>query len=133
MLDFIQKRMQKSMDKINKKMSITEEDIVEVLRDVKMSLLEADVNLEIVRAFTKEVKEKVLESKIIGKLNQQETFLKIFKDELVKILGQKKCEVKIKKVPTSIMLIGLQGSGKTTTAAKLSTFLKEKRFVKILY
>ena len=127
MLDFIQKRMKKSMDKINKKMSITEEDIVEVLRDVKMSLLEADVNLEIVRAFTKEVKEKVLESKIIGKLNQQETFLKIFKDELVKILGQKKCEVKIKKVPTSIMLIGLQGSGKTTTAAKLSTFLKRKK------
>lgn len=127
MLDFIQKRMQKSMDKINKKMSITEEDIVEVLRDVKMSLLEADVNLEIVRDFTKEVKEKVLESKIIGKLNQQETFLKIFKDELVKILGQKKCEVKLKKVPTSIMLIGLQGSGKTTTAAKLSTFLKRKK------
>ena len=119
--------MQKSMDKINKKMSISEEDIVEVLRDVKMSLLEADVNLEIVRAFTKEVKEKVLESKIIGKLNQQETFLKIFKDELVKILGQKKCEVKLKKVPTSIMLIGLQGSGKTTTAAKLSTFLKRKK------
>ena len=127
MLDFIQKRMQKSMDKINKKMSISEEDIVEVLRDVKMSLLEADVNLEIVRAFTKEVKEKVLESKIIGKLNQQETFLKIFKDELVKILGQKKCEVKLKKVPTSIMLIGLQGSGKTTTTAKLSTFLKRKK------
>lgn len=127
MLDFIQKRMQKSMDKINKKMSISEEDIVEVLRDVKMSLLEADVNLEIVRAFTKEVKEKVLESKIIGKLNQQETFLKIFKHELVKILGQKKCEVKLKKVPTSIMLIGLQGSGKTTTAAKLSTFLKRKK------
>ena len=127
MLDFIQKRMQKSMDKINKKMSISEEDIVEVLRDVKMSLLEADVNLEIVRAFTKEVKEKVLESKIIGKLNQQETFLKIFKDELVKILGQKKCEVKLKKVPTSIMLIGLQGSGKTTPAAKLSTFLKRKK------
>lgn len=127
MLDFIQKRMQKSMDKINKKMSISEEDIVKVLRDVKMSLLEADVNLEIVRAFTKEVKEKVLESKIIGKLNQQETFLKIFKDELVKILGQKKCEVKLKKVPTSIMLIGLQGSGKTTTAAKLSTFLKRKK------
>lgn len=127
MLDFIQKRMQKSMDKINKKMSISEEDIVEVLRDVKMSLLEADVNLEIVRAFTKEVKEKVLESKIIGKLNQQETFLKIFKDELVKILGQKKCEVKLRKVPTSIILIGLQGSGKTTTAAKLSTFLKRKK------
>ncbi|MDD1359963.1 signal recognition particle protein [Metamycoplasma hyosynoviae] len=130
MLDFIQKRMQKSVDKINKKMSITEDDIAEILREVKLSLLEADVNLEIVRSFTKEVKEKVLESKIIGKLNQQQTFLKIFKDELVKVLGQKTCEIKLKKVPTSILLVGLQGSGKTTTAAKLSTFLKKKKIAK---
>ena len=127
MLDFIQKRMQRSMDKINKKVSITEEDIIEILREVKLSLLEADVNLEVVKSFTKQVKEKALESRIIGKLNQQQTFLKIFKDELVAILGKNSCEVKMKKVPTSIMLIGLQGSGKTTTAAKLSTFLKKKK------
>ena len=91
MLDFIQKRMQRSVDKINKKLSITEEDIIEILREVKLALLEADVNLEVVRLFTKQVKEKVLESKIIGKLNQQQTFLKIFKDELVNILGNKTC------------------------------------------
>lgn len=127
MLDFIQKRMQRSMDKINKKVSITEEDIIEILREVKLSLLEADVNLKVVKSFTKQVKEKALESRIIGKLNQQQTFLKIFKDELVAILGKNSCEVKMKKVPTSIMLIGLQGSGKTTTAAKLSTFLKKKK------
>lgn len=127
MLDFIQKRMQRSMDKINKKVSITEEDIIEILREVKLLLLEADVNLEVVKSFTKQVKEKALESRIIGKLNQQQTFLKIFKDELVAILGKNSCEVKMKKVPTSIMLIGLQGSGKTTTAAKLSTFLKKKK------
>ena len=126
MLDFIQKRMQRSVDKINKKLSITEEDIIEILREVKLALLEADVNLEVVRLFTKQVKEKVLESKIIGKLNQQQTFLKIFKDELVNILGNKTCEVKIKKAPTTIMLIGLQGSGKTTTAAKLATYLRKK-------
>ena len=126
MLDFIQKRMQRSVDKINKKLSITEEDIIEILREVKLALLEADVNLEVVRLFTKQVKEKVLESKIIGKLNQQQTFLKIFKDELVNILGNKTCEVKIKKTPTTIMLIGLQGSGKTTTAAKLAIYLRKK-------
>ena len=60
MLDFIQKRMQRSMDKINKKVSITEEDIIEILREVKLSLLEADVNLEVVKSFTKQVKEKAL-------------------------------------------------------------------------
>ena len=57
MLDFIQKRMQRSVDKINKKLSITEEDIIEILREVKLALLEADVNLEEVRLFTKQVKE----------------------------------------------------------------------------
>ncbi|AXE60702.1 signal recognition particle protein [[Mycoplasma] phocae] len=126
MLDFIQKRMQKSMQKINKKMSINEEDILEVLREVKIALLEADVNLEVVKAFTKQVKEKALDSQIIGKLNQQQTVLKIFKDELTNILGIKACEVKLKNIPTKIMMIGLQGSGKTTTAAKLSVFLKKK-------
>ncbi|QJG66653.1 signal recognition particle protein [Mycoplasma phocoeninasale] len=126
MLDFIQKRMQKSMQKINKKMSINEEDILEVLREVKIALLEADVNLEVVKAFTKQVKEKALDSQIIGKLNQQQTVLKIFKDELTNILGIKTCEVKLKNVPTKIMMIGLQGSGKTTTSAKLSVFLKKK-------
>ncbi|WP_412031370.1 signal recognition particle protein [Metamycoplasma buccale] len=127
MLDFIQKRMQKSMDKINKKMSINEEDILEILREVKLALLEADVSLEVVKLFTKQVKEKALDSKIIGKLNQQQTVIKIFKDELTNILGKKTCEVELKKIPTKIMMVGLQGSGKTTTAAKLATFFKKKK------
>ncbi|ACF07229.1 signal recognition particle [Metamycoplasma arthritidis] len=127
MLNFIQKRMQKSMDKINKKMSINEEDILEVLREVKLALLEADVNLDVVRTFTKAVKEKALNAKIIGKLNQQQTVLKIFKDELTTILGTNPIEISLKKIPTTIMMVGLQGSGKTTTAAKLATFFKKKK------
>lgn len=79
MLDFIQKRMQNSIQKINKKMSINEEDILEILREIKISLLEADVNLEVVKNFTKEVKAKALSSQIIGKLNQQQTVLKYSK------------------------------------------------------
>ncbi|WP_373436149.1 signal recognition particle protein [Metamycoplasma equirhinis] len=130
MLDFIQRRMQKSMQKINKKMSINEEDIIEVLREVKLALLEADVNLDVVKVFTKQVKEKALDSQIIGKLNQQQTVLKIFKDELTNILGKKTCEVKLKNVPTKIMMVGLQGSGKTTSAAKLSVFFKKKNICK---
>ncbi|WP_373438888.1 signal recognition particle protein [Metamycoplasma equirhinis] len=130
MLDFIQRRMQKSMQKINKKMSINEEDIIEVLREVKLALLEADVNLDVVKVFTKQVKEKALDSQIIGKLNQQQTVLKIFKDELTNILGKKTCEVKSKNIPTKIMMVGLQGSGKTTSAAKLSVFFKKKNICK---
>ncbi|AZG68847.1 signal recognition particle protein [Mycoplasma struthionis] len=130
MLDFMQKRLQKSMQKINKKLSINEEDILEVLREVKLALLEADVNLEVVKTFTKQVKEKALDSQIIGKLNQQQTVIKIFKDELVNILGKKTCEIKLNNLPTKIMIVGLQGSGKTTTSAKLSTFFKKKNIAK---
>ncbi|TPI01299.1 signal recognition particle protein [Mycoplasma struthionis] len=130
MLDFMQKRLQKSMQKINKKLSINEEDILEVLREVKLALLEADVNLEVVKTFTKQVKEKALDSQIIGKLNQQQTVIKIFKDELVNILGKKTCEIKLNNLPTKIMMVGLQGSGKTTTSAKLSTFFKKKNIAK---
>ncbi|WP_334199160.1 signal recognition particle protein [Mycoplasma struthionis] len=126
----MQKRLQKSMQKINKKLSINEEDILEVLREVKLALLEADVNLEVVKTFTKQVKEKALDSQIIGKLNQQQTVIKIFKDELVNILGKKTCEIKLNNLPTKIMMVGLQGSGKTTTSAKLSTFFKKKNIAK---
>ncbi|WP_334198901.1 signal recognition particle protein [Mycoplasma struthionis] len=126
----MQKRLQKSMQKINKKLSINEEDILEVLREVKLALLEADVNLEVVKTFTKQVKEKALDSQIIGKLNQQQTVIKIFKDELVNILGKKTCEIKLNNLPTKIMIVGLQGSGKTTTSAKLSTFFKKKNIAK---
>ncbi|KGF61743.1 signal recognition particle protein [Metamycoplasma hominis] len=126
MLDFIQKRMQNSIQKINKKMSINEEDILEILREIKISLLEADVNLEVVKNFTKEVKAKALSSQIIGKLNQQQTVLKIFKDELTRILGSKSIDIKTNNNPTKIMMVGLQGSGKTTTSAKLSVYFKKK-------
>ncbi|AWX42792.1 signal recognition particle [Metamycoplasma cloacale] len=127
MLDFIQKRMQRSMEKLNKKITIEEADILEVLREVKLALLEADVNLEVVKNFTKEVKEKALNSQIIGKLNKQQTVLKIFKDELTRILGTKSCEIKMKSNPTVIMMVGLQGSGKTTTSAKLASYLRKKK------
>ncbi|MCY2902973.1 signal recognition particle protein [Mycoplasmopsis arginini] len=130
MLDFIQRRIQKSIDKINKKLSINEEDILEILREVKLALLEADVNLEVVKSFIKQVKGKALNSQIIGKLNQQQTVLKIFKDELTTILGNKTIEIKPKSYPTKIMMVGLQGSGKTTTSAKLAVYFRKKGIFK---
>ncbi|TPE57274.1 signal recognition particle protein [[Mycoplasma] falconis] len=130
MFNFLQNRMQKAMQKMSKKVSIQEEDILETLREVKLALLEADVNLDVVKSFTKQVKAKALESQVIGKLNKEQTFIKIFKDELTAILGQKTCEVKLNNIPTKIMMVGLQGSGKTTTSAKLSVYFKRKGIAK---
>ncbi|QJG67071.1 signal recognition particle protein [Mycoplasma phocoenae] len=127
MFDFIGNRLQKSIQKMNKKTLISESDILEILREVKLSLLEADVNLEVVKKFTKEVKTKILESGKIGNLDAQQTVIKIFNEELINILGQKTVEVKIKNKPTIIMMIGLQGSGKTTTSAKLAAYLRKKK------
>ncbi|MGX9358702.1 signal recognition particle protein [Mycoplasma sp. 128] len=127
MFEFIGNRIQKSIEKMNKKTRIEEADVLEIIREVKLSLLEADVNLEVVKTFTKEVKTKILESGKLGNLDTQQTVVKIFQEELVRILGSKATEIKIKSQPTKIMMIGLQGSGKTTSTAKLAAFLRKKK------
>ncbi|MGX9395776.1 signal recognition particle protein [Mycoplasma sp. 3341] len=127
MFEFIGNRIQKSIEKMNKKTRIEEADVLEIIREVKLSLLEADVNLEVVKTFTKEVKTKILENGKLGNLDTQQTVVKIFREELVRILGSKATEIKIKSQPTKIMMIGLQGSGKTTSTAKLAAFLRKKK------
>ncbi|MHA3796048.1 signal recognition particle protein [Mycoplasma sp. VS31B] len=130
MLDFLEKRIQKSLAKMAKKTTLNEEDIQEVTREVKMALLEADVNLKVVKEFVNNVKEKALEEgKIIGKLNPSQTMIKIFRDELVEVLGKEAKEIKIDKRPYVIMMCGLQGSGKTTATAKLAYYLRKKKHI----
>ncbi|WLP85519.1 signal recognition particle protein [Mycoplasma seminis] len=130
MLDFLEKRMQKSLAKMAKKTTLNEEDIQEVTREVKLALLEADVNLRVVKEFINNVKAKALEDGvIIGKLNPSQQMIKIFHDELVNVLGGKTQEVKITKKPYIIMMCGLQGSGKTTATAKLAYFFRKKKHV----
>ncbi|NQZ65982.1 MAG: signal recognition particle protein [Mycoplasmatales bacterium] len=126
MLDFLGKRLQKSMAKVKSKRVLSEEDILRVTREIKMALLEADVNLIVVKQFIKSVKEKVIGSEIIGKLNPSQQMIKIVKDELVDVLGGKTKEVKISGNPSIIMMTGLQGSGKTTTSAKIVKYLTKK-------
>ena len=130
MLDFLGKRLQKSMAKMKAKTTLNEADILAVTRDIKMALLEADVNLIVVKEFIKSVKEKAVGSEIIGKLNPSQQMIKIVKDELVEILGTKVKETKIKGNPEIIMMTGLQGSGKTTTTAKIAKFLMKKVSIK---
>ncbi|QGZ97964.1 signal recognition particle protein [Mycoplasma sp. NEAQ87857] len=129
MLGFIEKKLQKSLAKMAKKTVLNEADILEITREVKMSLLEADVNLKVVKTFISNVKEKALSSGVIGKLNPSQQMIKIFHEELVNILGGKAKEFKIEKKPYIIMMCGLQGSGKTTATAKLAYFLRKKKMV----
>ncbi|WP_322900571.1 signal recognition particle protein [Mycoplasmopsis felis] len=129
MLDFLEKRMQKTIEKISKKITLNEADVLEIMRDIKLALLEADVNLQVVKEFISKVKEKALEEKIVGKLNPSQHFIKILHNELVSILGSKTQELNIDKKPYIILMTGLQGSGKTTATAKLAYYFKKKKMI----
>lgn len=127
MLDFLGNRLQKTINKMKSKTMISEEDILEVTREIKLSLLEADVNLLVVKSFINSVKAKALESQVAGKLNASQTMVKIVKDELTNILGSEVKDVEIKGKPSIIMMTGLQGSGKTTSTAKIVKYMMKKK------
>lgn len=97
MLGFLEKRMQKTLDKVSKKINLTEADILEVTRDIKLALLEADVNLKVVKEFVNNVKEKALNDPNLKKLNPSQYFIKILHSELVNILGGETKDIKIQK------------------------------------
>ncbi|MCK5807284.1 MAG: signal recognition particle protein, partial [Mycoplasmataceae bacterium] len=130
MLDFLGKRLQKSMAKMKAKSTLKEEDILEVTREIKMALLEADVNLMVVKQFVKAVKEKAVGADIVGKLNPSQQMVKFVKEELVEVLGGTTKVLKLDAKSTTIMMTGLQGSGKTTTAAKLVKWFMKKDGIK---
>ena len=119
-------RLDKAMSKIKGYGSITEENISDVVREVRLALLEADVNYKVVKEFTNKVKEKALGEEVKKSLKPDEVFLKILKDELLELLGTEKVEIETKHNPTLLMLVGLQGSGKTTTIGKLANLLRKK-------
>ena len=112
---------------------LTDKNMDEMLKEVKIALLEADVNFKVVKEFVNNVKEKAIGQHVFTKLNPSEMVVKIVRDELVDLLGSDNCELHYNKnKPTVILLVGLQGSGKTTTAAKLSNLMKYKLNKKVL-
>lgn len=127
MLDFLGKKLQKTLNDANKKTTLKEEDILKVTREIKMSLLEADVNLKVVKDFINNVKEKIIGQDLMSQLNPGQQMVKIVKDELVNILGKTAKEIKLDSKPYIIMMAGLQGGGKTTTVAKLANYYKIKK------
>ena len=120
-------RLQEITRKLRGKARITEDDLKEVLREVKLSLLEADVNYKIVKDFVKTIEEKALGQDVLKSLTPGQQVVKIVKDELIALLGGEESKINFTpNPPTIIMLVGLQGSGKTTTAGKLANIIRKQ-------
>lgn len=120
-------RLQEITRKLSGKARITELDLKEVLREVKLALLEADVNFKIVKEFIATIEEKALGQDVLKSLTPGQQVVKIVRDEMVNLLGGEDSKINITPNPPSvIMLVGLQGSGKTTTAGKLANLLRKK-------
>ena len=125
MFENLSDRLQEVVHKIKGYGKITEENISEMLREIRLSLLEADVNYKVVKEFTNAVKEKALGEEVNKSLSPGEAFVKIVKDELTELLGGEDAPLETSKNPTITMLVGLQGSGKTTTIGKLANYLRK--------
>jgi len=108
------------------KKSLTEANIADAVRDVRLALLDADVNYAVVSQFVKKVKEKTLGEAVIKSVDPGQQFIKVVHEELVLLMGSEHRGLELKKPPAVILLCGLQGSGKTTQAAKLASFLQKK-------
>ena len=125
-------RLQNALNKIKGYGKITEDNIGEVTREIRLALLEADVNYKVVKEFINNVKEKALGEEVKKSLKPGEVFVKIVKDELVDLLGKEDEPLIIVKPLTILMMCGLQGSGKTTTTGKLALLLRKKYGLKPL-
>ena len=129
----LQEKFSRIVKTIKGESKLTEKNMEAMLKEVRIALLEADVNYKVVKVFVSNVKEKALGQQVYTKLNPSEMVIKIVKDELVELLGSDRSELAYNKnKPTIIMLVGLQGSGKTTTAAKLANLMKNKLKKKVL-
>ena len=125
MFENLSDRLQDVVHKIKGYGKITEENIGEMMREIRLSLLEADVNYKVVKEFTNNVKEKALGEEVNKSLSPGEVFVKIVKDELTELLGGENTPLNISGNPATLMLVGLQGSGKTTTIGKLANYLRK--------
>lgn len=132
MFEYMGDRLTKAIKNIRGMGRITEENINEATREIRMALLEADVNYVVVKEFINDVKEKALGQEVDKSLKPDELFIKIVKDELVALLGGEVAPIFVDGNPTILMLVGLQGSGKTTSAGKLANYLRKRNAKKPL-
>ncbi len=132
MFESLGERLQGALSKIKGTGKITESNISDMVREIRLALLEADVNYNVVKEFTNNVKEKALGEEVQRSLKPGEVFVKIVKDELTSLLGGEQEDLNLKGNPAILMLVGLQGSGKTTHIGKLANLLRKKHAKKPL-
>jgi signal recognition particle subunit SRP54 len=120
------------LTQLRRRGALTEKDLDEGLRQVRLALLEADVNYKVVKRFIDDVKQKALGAQILESLTPGQQIVKIVRDELVQILGGTRAELQLTSWPSVLLLVGLQGSGKTTMAGKLAKYLTEKLKKRVL-
>ncbi|HWX45655.1 MAG TPA: signal recognition particle protein [Solirubrobacteraceae bacterium] len=126
MFDSLAEKLQATLSEVRQRGTLTEQDIDSAMREIRLALLEADVNFKVVRQFTADVKERCLGAEIVGKLNPGQQVVKIVAEQLTALMGGESAELRFApSPPTVILLAGLQGSGKTTAAAKLARHLQE--------
>jgi signal recognition particle subunit SRP54 len=127
MFDALSEKLQQTLSEVRQRGTLTEDDINAAMREIRLALLEADVNFRVVREFTKKVKERALGSDVVGQLNPGQQVVKIVNEELTALMGGAAGGISFSpRPPTVILMAGLQGSGKTTATAKLAKHLREQ-------
>ena len=133
MFDHLSKKLSSIFDHLKGRQVITEDHLKEALREIRIALLEADVSLLVVKEVMERIKEKALGQEVIKSVSPADQIIKIVHDELVHMLGEKNESLELTgKRPVSILMVGLQGSGKTTTTAKLAKYIHDKQHKKVL-
>src|SRR5919108_5493925 len=125
MFEALSEKLQATLADVRQRGTLTESDITAAMREIRLALLEADVNFKVVKSFTAAVKEKALGAEVIGQLNPGQQVVKIVSDELTELMGGASRELSFSpRPPTVVVMAGLQGSGKTTATAKLARYLR---------
>lgn len=120
-------RLQSTIQKIRGKGKVTESDVKEMMREVRLALLEADVNFKVVKEFVKKVSERSVGQEVMKSLTPGQQVIKVVKEELTELMGGEQSKIAVaSRPPTVIMMVGLQGAGKTTTTGKLANLLRKK-------
>lgn len=123
----LSERLQQVMNRIRGKGKVTEADVKEMMREVRLALLEADVNFKVVKDFIKRVSERAVGQEVMKSLTPGQQVIKVVKEELTALMGGEQSKIAIaKKPPTVVMMVGLQGAGKTTTTGKLANLLRKR-------
>src|SRR5215208_3991836 len=126
MFDALSEKLQATLADVRQRGSLTEADVNAAMREIRLALLEADVNFRVVKEFTSKVKERALGSDVLGTLNPGQQVVKIVNEELTALMGGSSAGITFApRPPTVVLMAGLQGSGKTTATAKLARYLKE--------